>query len=89
MNKCKATLINLLHLDSQVCIIFGVVDSFSFNGFVVVDPIFINFGAVNPLFIYKTVNSTKFQVCNKFGIVNHFSDENRLNNTKLNTDLTV
>ena len=40
LNNCKATLINLLHLDSQVCIIFGVVDSFSFNDFVVVAPFF-------------------------------------------------
>ena len=90
LNKCKATLINLLPGQSSLYYIWCCrLFFFSFIDFVVVDPIFINFGAVNPLFIYKMVETTKFQVCNKFGIVDHFIDENRLNNTKLNTDLTV
>ena len=50
-------------LDGQVCFEFGIVDF-----------LFINCGVVNPFFIHKMVNNTKFQVCIKI---------------KLKTNLTV
>ena len=64
----------------------------------ITDKVCIRFGVVGPLFIYKMVKSTtefltreEIEISGQefYGVVDHFVDKKRNNNTKFDTNLTV